>query len=524
MREESFLRGVLVLTLAGLASRAVGAVYRVFLYPVLGPEGIGLFQMAYPVYSTLLVLSTSGANVAISRMVSDRLGRGLAYEVPGVFRLICLLLGGAGAVLSVALFWGAPWVAEVVYREPRATLPLAAVAPAIFAVGLLSAYRGLFQGYEKMYPPALSQMAEQLVRVGTMFALAWLLLPYGIPWAAAGAAFGAVTGGAAGVLYLLASRGSLPRVKSRYRLDRGGVLREFLRQAIPVSLTGGIFTLAGLVDVVVPGRLQVSGLSPEMATAWYGRLTGGAMPLVNLSSLFTASLQLALVPAVARSLAAGEAESVQRYAATGVRLTVSITAAASLGLMLLAEPLSLSLYGDPLVAVTLRPLAFCALCLGLQQTTAGVLQGLGLVTLPVWHLAAGAAVKTAVTWYLSADPAWGVVGAAWGSVAGFGTAGLLGLLSLVRQLGPVVTWDEVLLRPLGALLVMGLCLPALYHWGATGLGHPWAGILAAVGGGAALYFLALLVLGGFKEEDLEMLPTKAEPLRRWLLRSGLVRR
>ncbi|MEW5935450.1 MAG: oligosaccharide flippase family protein, partial [Bacillota bacterium] len=186
MREGGFLRGVLILTLAGLAARALGAVYRVFLYPLLGPEGIGLFQMAYPVYSTLLVLSTSGANVALSRMVSVRLGAGQAGEVPAVFRAVLGLLALTGALLTLGLWWSAPWLAAVVYREPRATGPLQAVAPAVVAVVVMSAYRGLFQGYQKMYPPAVSQIVEQVVRVGTMFLLGRYLLPLGVAAAAAG--------------------------------------------------------------------------------------------------------------------------------------------------------------------------------------------------------------------------------------------------------------------------------------------------------------------------------------------------
>ncbi len=525
---DGFLRGALILTVAGLASRAVGAAYRVFLYPVLGPEGIGLFQMAYPVYSMLLVFSTAGANVALSRMVSESLGRGSGHGVAHLFRVVLLSLAVGGGVLSAGLFGGATWLATALYREPRAAPALAAVAPAVFLVALLSGYRGLFQGYERMYPPALSQVLEQLVRVGTMFALAWLLLDYGIPFAAAGAAFGAVTGAAAATAYLAWSARSLPGVKAASpaggAVTTWGLLREFIRQAVPVSVTGGIFTLVGLVDVVVPGRLRDAGLTADLATAWYGRLTGGAMPLVNLPSLFTASLQLALVPAVARLLAARDRAGVLRTAATGIRLTVLVNAGAALGLAVLGQPISVTLYGDPLVGQVLRPLALSALFLGLQQTTAGVLQGMGQMTLPVWHLSAAAVVKLAVTWFLVGDPRWGVVGAAWGSVAGFGVAAGLGWWSLRRSLGPVIGVADVVLRPLAALTVMALCLPAIYEWGVGLIGRQWGGTLLAVAGGAVLYLVAALVVGGLKAEDLEVLPARWRRLGRWLTGWGLLRR
>ncbi|MEW6547547.1 MAG: polysaccharide biosynthesis protein [Bacillota bacterium] len=536
MREDSFLRGVLILTLAGLAARALGAVYRVFLYPLLGPEGIGLFQMAYPVYSTLLVLSTSGANVALSRMVSARLGAGQTQQVGAVFRAVLGLLGAAGALLSAALFWAAPWLAATVYREPRATAALQAVAPAVLAVVVMSAYRGLFQGYMRMYPPAVSQIVEQMVRVGTMFLLGWCLLPLGVARAAAGAAFGAVTGGLAGLGYLVWCTRTLPSVWRGARPaardwvgGRGAgevegvvpVLREFLGQALPVSMTGAMFTLFTLADVVVPARLQQAGFSAEAATAWYGRLTGGAMPLVNLPSLFSASLQLALVPAVARCLAAGDKEGVRSQAGTGLRLTVAFTGAAALGLAVLAGPICLTLYGDPQVAVALCPLSGAVVFLGLQQATAGILQGLGEVTLPVWHLGMAALLKLVLTWY--AGYSWGVPGAAWATVAGFALAGLLGMAAVLRKLGRVASFSDLVLRPAAALGVMGLCLPALYRSGLGATSSPWGGTLVAVGGGVCLYVVALLVVGGFRQSDLEMLPARARFLKRWLQRSGLLR-
>ncbi|MDI6893929.1 MAG: polysaccharide biosynthesis protein [Bacillota bacterium] len=532
MREDSFLRGVLVLTLAGLAARALGAVYRVFLYPLLGPEGIGLFQMAYPVYSTLLVLSTSGANVALSRMVSARLGAGKSAEVGVVFRAVLGVLAVVGVALGAALFAASPWLAGAVYREPRAAPALQAVAPAVLAVVMMSAYRGLFQGYQKMHPPAVSQIVEQVVRVGTMFLLAWLLLPAGVAPAAAGAAFGATTGGAAGLVYLAWCARARPgddaaeRGARRGGPPRGGdflpVMREFLGQAVPVSMTGAMFTVFTLADVVVPARLQAAGFSPEAATAWYGRLTGGAMPLVNLPSLFSASLQLALVPAVARCLAAGDREGAADRAATGLRFTVTLTAAAAVGLAVLAEPICATLYGDPKVAVALRPLAGAALFLGLQQATAGILQGLGEVAVPLWHLGVAAVLKVVMTWYVAGQPS-GVVGVAWATVAGFGLAGLLGIAAVARRLGRVASVSDLVLRPGAALAVMGLCLPALYRWGQGATGSPWGGIGLGVVAGACLYLVALLVVGGFRESDLEMLPARARFLEAWLRRSGLLR-
>ncbi|MEW5935955.1 MAG: polysaccharide biosynthesis protein, partial [Bacillota bacterium] len=95
--------------------------------------------------------------------------------------------------------------------------------------------------------------------------------------------------------------------------------------------------------------------------------------------------------------------------------------------------------------------------------------------------------------------------------------------AVVHRLGSVASLADQVQRPAAGLAVMGLCLPALYRWGVEVGGSPWGGTLLAVVGGAFLYLAALLVVGGFRQADLEMLPGRAGFLKRWLKGSGFLR-
>ena len=59
MSSDKFLRGAMILTLAGLMVKVIGSVNRILLSRLLGGEGIGLYQMAYPVYLLLLAISAA---------------------------------------------------------------------------------------------------------------------------------------------------------------------------------------------------------------------------------------------------------------------------------------------------------------------------------------------------------------------------------------------------------------------------------------------------------------------------------
>lgn len=528
---ETFLRGAFLLALAALVSRLLGALYRIPLYPILGKEGMGLFQMAYPIYGLILTLSTSGVNIAISKLVAEREARGDLRGMALVFRTSLWLLGVSGFVLSVALFGLSRFIADNVAKDPRALMSIAAISPAVFFVSVMSAYRGYFQGQQRMGPTALSQVIEQVIRVATMFSLSLLLLPRGIEFAAAGATFGAVTGSVCGLIYLLwiyAKDGGLPTATTGEQAVSPetllSVVRKIIEIAIPISLTTGILGLIQLVDLaVVPGRLQASGLSCEEATALYGQLTGGAVPIMNMPTVFTAALQVSLVPAVARAMVGHDFARARSRVSTALRLTFVLMIPASVGLFLLSNEIPSFLYRDPGVGPALAALSSGALFLSLQQSTSGALQGLGHLGVPVRNLTIGAIVKIVATYVLTGIPALGVQGAAYGTVLGFLIASSLNVTALSSRLGPVLDFVAMLVKPVISVSAMAFAVRASYNWLFNILHSGGAATLGAIAVGGGTYGLVLLLIGGVQSSDLHMIPRVGPRIAGILRQMNLIR-
>lgn len=537
--KETFLQGAFLLAAAALVSRLLGALYRIPLYPILRKEGMGLFQMAYPIYSLLLTLSTVGVNIAISKLVAEHEAQGDHAGTQRVFSTSLWLLGISGFILSVSLFAASHVVAERVAKDPRSFLSIAAISPAIFFVSLMSAYRGYFQGHQHMAPTALSQIIEQFVRVATMFLLALGLLGRGIEYAAAGATFGAVTGSIAGLSYLLwvfsrqdrqrAGAAAPPAGAPAGAGDRGtvstwSVIRRIIEIAIPISLTTGILGLIQMVDLVlVPTRLQAMGVGYEAATALYGQLSGGAVPLMNMPTVVTAALQVSLVPAITQALATHDLARARSRTATALRLSFVLMVPAAVGLYVLNREIPAFLFSDPGVAGPLAALSSAVLFLSLQQTTSGALQGMGHLGVPVRNLLLGAIAKVVVTYVLTAMPQFGINGAAYGTVAAFLIAAALNLTELQSRLGHVFHFADMVLKPGLAVTVMGLAVRYFFnrlHVFVPSLGIP---TLAAIALGAAVYGIVLLLLGGIRTSDVSMVPVVGPRLAPVLKRLGLTR-
>ena len=206
----------MVLTVAGIVVKILGGLNRIFLSRLLGGEGIGLYHMAYPVYILLLSIIGAGIPIAVSIMIAEEAAKGHYSGVRRIFHVTLAFMTVVAVVCGLALPFGAHGLVEMgIVRDSRAFPALAVLAPALSLSVIACCFRGYFQGLQLMTPTALSQMADQFVRVCTMLVLAWILLPKGLEWAAAGAAFGAVPGAAAGLvliafLYYRHSRHPMP--------------------------------------------------------------------------------------------------------------------------------------------------------------------------------------------------------------------------------------------------------------------------------------------------------------------------
>ncbi len=533
LSKEKFLKGALILTVAGIIVKVIGSVNRIFLSRLLGGEGIGLYQMAYPIYLLALSISSAGIPVAISILVAEKAALQDYRGANRVFRISLSLLTVTGAIFSVVLFFGAGWLIEHQFvRDPRAYYAIAALAPALFFVTILSSYRGYFQGMQMMLPTGISQIAEQFVRVVTMVGFAYILLPRGLEFAAAGASFGAGPGAVAGLLVLLffywKYRKDLQQKMDQQPLlqqeSGASIITRIVKLALPVSLANIMLPVVSNIDLlIVPPRLEVAGYTVEQATELFGYLTGMAVPLVNMATILTASLAASIVPSVSEANTLGDRAAIYDRTSTALRIANFITIPAFVGMWLLATPISTMLYATPNAGVCIAISALGIFLLGIHQVTTGVLQGLGHTAIPVVNIVISAGVKVVLGWTLTALPAWGIVGAAWATIADFGVAALLNLVFVYRFIGFALPVKDTL-KTGTAAAIMGLVCLGLYELlRAQGLGNTLSTLIAIATGGG-VYGVLLLLLGSVGERELLKIPAVGGPAARALKKIHLLRR
>jgi stage V sporulation protein B len=515
-----FIRGAFILALAGMISKVLGSVYTIFLQNIIGDHGLGLYQMAYPIYSTLLLLSTAGFPIAVSKFVAEHIAIGDYRGAKNVFRVSAILLMVTGIVFFVLLFFGAPLFASF-FGDEASAYAIRAIAPALLVVPVMSAIRGYFQGWQEMNPTAVSQVVEQIVRVATILVAATLLLPYGSEYAAAGAAFGAVTGAIASFLVLLwfiwkrreffrHDARMQNRVKPKSTWE---IVKQLCWYALPVSLGAMVVPLMNNVDVLtVVNLLKDNGYTQNEATEMFGLLSGRAFKLMMLPSTFATAIGAAVMPAISAGLALGNRRIVYNRIELAMRMTMLIALPASVGLALLAKPIDIMLFKDAEGARAITVISVATLVSSLQVTTSAILQGMGIVYLPVRNLLIGGSFKLFLN--LALVPLWGIEGAAMSTVISYFVATLLNLWEVYRRTGVVLDMKLLLWRPMlstffmavAAFSVVRQCLPYFMNVMPVERMAYVGTVLLAITAAGVVYGFSLLVTGSLTKEDIRSIP------------------
>lgn len=504
MGKRTFVYGATILFAANFLNRILGFIYQYLIMTHIGGEAYGLFNMVFPIYMMALVLTTAGIPLAVSKMVSEALSLNQIARAQYIFRLALIFLTLSGAFVAISLFVLSPYLADHLFPDPRVLRVFLVCTPAIFIVSVSSAFRGYFQGLQNMIPTALSQICEQILRVLIGFSTALYLSPRGAEWAATGLALGMLTGEIMGLI-VIGLHYQFRRLKPYQNEPDSSIVqvyRELFTLSSPVTAGRLISTgLSSLDAMLIPQRLQIAGYTAREATTLFGQLGGSAFTLLTFPSVFTFALATSLVPAISEASARNQHSVVKARSSEAIRLTILLGLPCLLILFYFANPLT-AFFKSQNIAPILRILTLGGIFSYLQQTTTGILQGLGKVYLPVIHSIISALLRIPILYILTAYPTWGLTGTALAYVFGFLIMAILNLGALIRYTGMPLDLQRFFLQPISAGIGMMLLFRLTITIAET---HPWL-ILLQIILGLMLYFVILILNGGITFKDLRRLP------------------
>ena len=519
--KESFLKGALILSLAGIIVKIMGAFFRIPLSNLIGSIGMGYYQVVYPIYTLFLTLAVAGFPTALAKLVSEQRAIGDFKGANKTFRISYTVLFITGLISFSIFFFGAEFISTVILKNSGAYAAMVAISPALLFVPLMSSYRGYFQGRRDMTKIAVSQVIEQFFRVSLGLFLGYMLMKsYGPEMGAAGGVLGAAIGGFASAAFLIyiylrntkerkAEIAHSSHIKTE---STGTILKKLLYVAIPITIGACVMPLVNMVDsVIVVRRLQVAGFDIDMANSLLGQLSGMAIPIVNLPVVIDQAIGMSLVPSISEAYALNQINRARKEAKTGLKTILLVVLPCTFGLAALATPIMSLLYpsieatGPASLGTLLFVVAPSAIFLGLVYAQNGILQGMGKPMVPVMALLVGMLFKVVISYTLTGIASVNIIGSGIGTVSAYAVASIIEFIYIKKHMQLKLSPKEFIIKPLLTVVTMFVVVKLSYGVTVGFLGNALA-TLISISIGGIVYGLVLLGIGGITKEELMSMP------------------
>ncbi|PZE21286.1 putative polysaccharide biosynthesis protein [Paenibacillus xerothermodurans] len=543
LSKDSLVKGTFILTVAALIARLLGVVQRIPLIVLLGDLGMAAYGVAFNLYAMLLVIATAGIPSALSKMISERTALGQHAEANRIYRAALLFAAAAGVVMTLLLYVFAPYYADGT-ANPQAVLPIQALAPALLLFPLIAIMRGYFQGRRMMMPNGLSQIIEQIFRVGASVGLAYVLLDYSLDWAVAGASFGGVVGSVAaaavmvyyslklrrtdraeGLLAGAADTWVSPSTARSNPLTYKSIYAQLFKISIPIVIFSLTVTLIYTIDSSIVTLLLMGQLGQAQAQEILGILLGRAQSLAGIPIILAVALSQSVVPIISAAYSRGDMSQVSQHTSKVLQLSLLTGIPMALIICVAAGPIDALVFGndrgsvivDQFAAPIIIVLTISSIFQIVMQTSGAVLMGMGKMKPLMLHVAVGIAVKLIGSYLLA--PVLGI----YGIIAATGLCFIVMTVLNLRVLRQVVSFRVLGRRRWTGLIVVTSVITAIgavLNW-VTGtyiqpFGHPRADafvqtvILCLTAGG--LYPLLLFITRTVSVADIQHMPGPVQRL------------
>lgn len=452
----------LILSAGALLAKLLGALYRIPLSNILGAEGMGLYQMVFPIYSLLLVIITGGVPVYVSQKVAYYRAENNTEAINKLIKSAKILAGVLGAFIGLILFLFSQNFASLQGNDDAA-LGYMAVSISVAFTCLISVYRGMFQGFENVIPTSLTQIIEQFIKLVLGISLSLILVQHGLIYGVAGAllavsvseiiSFGFVW------LYAKFKQNSIFYKKVRISFTE---VKETAIRAMPLSIYSIMIPLMTAIDsFIIINLLITSGFMSELATSLFGLYSGMVAPIIGFPTIFCANICIALLPSL--SFKIKKNQEISTTLAKTFKFVWAFTVPCAVGLMTISPIIfkafypvlesSLSTTGILMLEISALNIVF----LSIIQITSAVLQAHGKFKKPIISLGVCFLLRLVLSIVLVSMPQINIVGLAIANCVGLLVAAIINLIFVKKLTSIKLNFFEIII-PFLAAIIMGLII------------------------------------------------------------------
>ena len=449
------VNGTVVLTIASFIGKMFGAIYRIPLSNMVGAQGIGLYQMAFPIYSFFLTFITGGVGVILSKDIAQKRAMGDEHGVYKIFKLginTCLFFGLF--ITALLLLFAKPF--SVLQGNSSASLGYMAISVGFVFASIIGAYRGYYQGYGNMYPTAISQIIEQVSKLIFGLTLTFFLSKKSIILGVCGGLLGVSISEVFAFLYFAIKNKKIKRYPIKLT---GSDYFKFAKELSPISMSYGILPLSSLIDsFLIINLLTSGGILVADATSIYGIQTGMILPLINIPNVLISALAITTIPKLSYKMA--KKESIILELKRIFKIVIIFLIPCTVGMFFISDKIVQIIY--PTLNILYKNLAINLLKISVFEMfflcfvgiSNSILQAMGKIKKPLKSMAIGVFVKIILEIILVQIPQINIFGLVISNFFCYFVIGTLNIIEIKKNTNFFMNFKSII-YPIISSIIMG---------------------------------------------------------------------
>ena len=361
-QQAQMLRGTVWLTASNFISRLLGAAYIIPWYIWMGKHGAeanGLFTMGYNIYAWFLLISTAGVPVAVAKQVAKYNTKGQEEHSFAMIRGFLKFMSLLGLVFAIIMYVLSPVFANLSGGGKDLIPVMQSLSWAVLIFPSMSVIRGFFQGHNNLKPYAISQIAEQVIRVIWMLLTAYFIMKVcsgDYVEAVTQSTFAAFIGMGASLLvlvYYLWKTGLLQHIihrpESDSQIDTKALLWDTIREAIPFIVTGSAIQLFQIIDQMTYSNVMswFTNFTRSELLVQFSYFSANPNKITMILIAVATSIGGVGIPLLTENYVKGDFRAAGKLVQDNLTMLVAFLLPATIGAVAIAEPLYTVFYGKP---------------------------------------------------------------------------------------------------------------------------------------------------------------------------------
>ena len=388
MKINKILKGTCILSAIGILTRLMGFYYRIFLSRTIGANGLGLYQMIFPVYGLGYSFAVSGIQMSISRFTAVKVSKNDNVGMHNVLRLGTVFSLSLSLLAAFFLYFFSHPIAAYILKNARLELLLKYISLALPFSSIHSCISSYYIGQKKVSVSAISQITEQIMRIFSVYIISTIAIIKGYApspvIAVAGIIIGEFFADLVCFCFVFSDKiFTIKKLINKFQ-DKSPVkkittdFKEMISMAYPITLDRIIGSLLSSTEaMLIPFSLIKYGMTSDEAISTYGIFSGMALPLILFPSTIIGSLSQMILPDVAASYASGNLSRVERISKKLTSICVAVGICCSVFFYFSGEIIGKYIFSNSDAGLFISILAWLCPFLYIASTSAGILNGMG---------------------------------------------------------------------------------------------------------------------------------------------------